>query len=231
MPFTAYWWRNGTGCTLNSQTVISSSSQGDNRPAWELIYNHYAILNGATAPYSTAYADRNRPEGGGGNYGSTSGGYDQLGFGTLTCTLNAGSPIANGSYMLQSEADSNYLDGYGFTTNGSAANQYAWSGSLNQQWRFTKVSGSTYTITENGTGLLLDSLGNTGNGALVGQWAASGSPNQQWTITSLGGGYYKIQNVANGLCLDTGGLTANGSQLQMWASGYSYNQRWFLHAP
>jgi hypothetical protein len=30
-----------------------------------------------------------QPEGGGGNYGSTSGGYDQLGYGTLTCTRDA----------------------------------------------------------------------------------------------------------------------------------------------
>jgi hypothetical protein len=38
-------------------------------------------------PNISAYATRVRPEGGGGDYGSASGGFDQLGFGTLTCTL------------------------------------------------------------------------------------------------------------------------------------------------
>jgi hypothetical protein len=39
------------------------------------------------APYLTAYATKVRPEGGGGDYGPNSGGFDQLGFGTLTFTL------------------------------------------------------------------------------------------------------------------------------------------------
>jgi hypothetical protein len=34
-----------------------------------------------------------RPEGGGGDYGPNSGGYDQLGYGTLMATLAPGSPI------------------------------------------------------------------------------------------------------------------------------------------
>jgi len=231
VPFTTYWWRNGTTCALNSQTVISSGSRGDIRPAWELIYGHYVGLSGANAPYSTAYAAKVRPEGGGGNYGSTSGGYDQLGFGTLTYTVTAGSPIATGEYRLQNRADSNYLDDYGLTSNGSAVYQYQVSGSSNQDWIFAQVSGSTYTIQAAGSGLYLDSLGNTGNGSTVGQWSASGSNNQKWKISSLGSGYYKIQNVANGLYLDTGGLTANGSVMQMWGGGGSYNQQWFLHAP
>jgi len=33
-----------------------------------------------------AYAEKTRAEGGGGDYGPNSGGYDQLGFGTLTST-------------------------------------------------------------------------------------------------------------------------------------------------
>ncbi|MGC3992475.1 MAG: RICIN domain-containing protein [Chthoniobacteraceae bacterium] len=230
VPFTTYSWQNGTGCSWNTQTVISSSSRGDTRPAWELIYSHYVGLRGVSAPYSTAYAAVVRPEGGGGDYGSNSGGYDQLGFGTLTYTLTAGSPIASGYYLLQNRTDSNMLDSYGLTANSSPAYQYAKSGSANQTWYFQQISGSTYTITSQ-TGLLLDSLGHTGNGSTVGQYASSGSNNQKWTITSLGSGYYKITNVANGLCLDTGGLTANGSVMQMWGTGSSTNQQWSLHAP
>jgi hypothetical protein len=53
---------------------------------WEMIYNHYAKRKGLSVPGIAAYAAQHRPEGGGGNYGTTSGGFDQLGFGTLTFT-------------------------------------------------------------------------------------------------------------------------------------------------
>lgn len=232
VPFTTYWDSFGATCgPATSFPGISPASRGDIRPAWELIYSHYSGLKGLYAPFSTAYAASVRPEGGGGNYGSASGGFDQLGFGTLAYSVTAGNPIASGYYTLQNRTDSNYMDDYGFTTNGSPTNQYAGSGSVNQQWYFTQVSGSTYTITAVVSGLVLDSLGHSGNGSTVGQWQYSGSHNQQWVITNVGGGYYKIQNVANGLYLDTGGLTANGSTLQMWGNGSSYNQQWFLHAP
>ena len=232
VPFTTYTYFSGQNCAVNSQTVISSNSRGDTRPAWELIYSHYQGVKGISAPNSTAYAAIVRPEGGGGNYGSTSGGYDQLGFGTLAYTVTAGNPIASGYYCIKSRADGNLVDSFGYQTNGAPCNQYAASGSANQTWYLNQISGSTYTITGvSSNGMLMDSLGHTGNGSTVGQWQSSGSSNQKWTITSLGGGYYKIINVANGLCLDTGGLRANGSQLQMWGSGSSNNQQWQFIAP
>ena len=65
--------------------------RGTIRPIWELLYNHYVVKKGLSSPYVEMAADENRAnggEGGGGNYGSTSGGYDSLGFGTLLYTLN-----------------------------------------------------------------------------------------------------------------------------------------------
>lgn len=82
VPYTTY-----SNCLGVNQTVISDISRGNSRPVWELIYNHYVKRKGLPAPYSTRYAEKVRPEGGGGNYGSGSGGYDQLGYGTLTCTI------------------------------------------------------------------------------------------------------------------------------------------------
>jgi hypothetical protein len=70
-----------------TQTAISSDSRGTVRPEWELLYNHYVVLKGLTAPYVAQFAEQVRPEGGGGDYGPNSGGYDQLGYGTLTFTL------------------------------------------------------------------------------------------------------------------------------------------------
>jgi Alginate lyase len=81
VPYTRY---------VNSDVVqeaISSQGRGGARPAWELFYNHYTVLKGVAAPYTAQFAQKLRPEGGGGDYGPNSGGYDQLGYGTLTYTL------------------------------------------------------------------------------------------------------------------------------------------------
>ncbi|MBS0030539.1 alginate lyase family protein [Chitinophaga sp. 22321] len=76
-----------TNCVGVVQNVISSGSRGNIRPVWELVYNHYVNRKGLPAPNCTRFAQKVRPEGGGGNYGPNSGGYDQLGYGTLTFSL------------------------------------------------------------------------------------------------------------------------------------------------
>jgi hypothetical protein len=83
VPYTTY-----DNCDHVNQTMISEAGRGAiNRPIWEQIYNHYVNRMGLSAPYSEAYAQLMRPEGGGGNYGPNSGGYDHLGYGTLAFTL------------------------------------------------------------------------------------------------------------------------------------------------
>jgi hypothetical protein len=83
VPYVTY-----NNCDNVNQTVISATGRGDDRPIWELVYNHYVNRRGLPAPNVAAYAARVRPEGGGGDYGPNSGGYDQLGYGTLTATLD-----------------------------------------------------------------------------------------------------------------------------------------------
>jgi hypothetical protein len=73
---------------IATQTVVSAAGRGGSRPIWELVYNHYVKLKGLPAPYTTRMAEKVRPEGGGGDYGPNSGGFDQLGYGTLTATLD-----------------------------------------------------------------------------------------------------------------------------------------------
>ncbi|WP_232314084.1 LamG-like jellyroll fold domain-containing protein [Ralstonia sp. A12] len=77
-----------------TQTALATGGQGTIRPCWALVANHYINRKGLAAPYSKQFADQIAPEGGGGNYGPNSGGYDQLGYGTLTCTLDAGAPAS-----------------------------------------------------------------------------------------------------------------------------------------
>ncbi|HLP76885.1 MAG TPA: alginate lyase family protein, partial [Candidatus Paceibacterota bacterium] len=67
---------------------------GVSRPGWDLIYNHYVNRMGIAAPYTAKYAEATRPEGGGSNYGGNSGGFDGLGFTTLTHSRD---PIASGA--------------------------------------------------------------------------------------------------------------------------------------
>ncbi|MFM9557234.1 MULTISPECIES: alginate lyase family protein [Streptomyces] len=83
VPFTAYTWGTGQNCAQQTHTVISSSGRGQVRPVWDLLHYHYARRRGLSVPYITRMAESVRPEGGGGDYGPNSGGYDQLGFGTL----------------------------------------------------------------------------------------------------------------------------------------------------
>lgn len=67
------------------------------RPVWAMIANHYTKRRGLSAPYLTQIAAKAAPEGGGGDYGDASGGYDQLGFGTLAFTRDRASGASGGA--------------------------------------------------------------------------------------------------------------------------------------
>ncbi|GAA3638471.1 alginate lyase family protein [Kineosporia mesophila] len=86
VPFTTYEWGTGVTGARRTQTVISPAGRGQVRPVWEQVFHHYVNRRGLAAPNVTAMARSVRAEGGGGDYGSASGGYDQLGFGTLMFT-------------------------------------------------------------------------------------------------------------------------------------------------
>jgi len=85
VPFQSYTYFD---ChTTTTLTQISSDSRGTVRPMWALVYNHYAKRKGLAAPYSKMGVQTTLPEGGGGDYGPNSGGFDTLGFGTLLYSL------------------------------------------------------------------------------------------------------------------------------------------------
>ncbi|MEV8540106.1 alginate lyase family protein [Streptomyces sp. NPDC051572] len=83
VPYTTYSWGTGQTCSYSEQTVIASGSRGQVRPVWAMLHYHYNRRLYLDDKYISAMAYSVAPEGGGGDYGSTSGGYDQLGFGTL----------------------------------------------------------------------------------------------------------------------------------------------------
>lgn len=86
VPYTSYSWYPRCDNTTEQLPAIGSASRGTLRPMWAMIYNHYAKIKNVTASnltYTAMGVQRTQPEGGGGDYGSNSGGFDQLGFGTL----------------------------------------------------------------------------------------------------------------------------------------------------
>jgi fibronectin type 3 domain-containing protein len=95
VPYVSY-----INCEYVVQTNIGSG-QGAIRAGTDLVYNHYVNRKGLSAPYTKEAAEAIRPEGGGGQYGGDSGGFDQLGFTTLTHTLD---PIASGVVPSQLRA-------------------------------------------------------------------------------------------------------------------------------
>lgn len=73
--------------------VIATKARGSVRPGFELLYSHYTQLKGYNASWSRQYRDMvnsnitDGVEGGGGDYGPNSGGYDAFGHGTLLYRL------------------------------------------------------------------------------------------------------------------------------------------------
>ena len=82
VPFTTYGWGTGQNCAYREHTVVSAAGRGQVRPVWEMVYHHYMGRRSVAMPHVAATVGV--PEGGGGDYGLTSGGFDALGFGTLT---------------------------------------------------------------------------------------------------------------------------------------------------
>jgi len=105
VPYTTY-----QNCIGVIQTVISSDSRGNIRPVWEMVYNHYVNRKGLSAPWLALFAQRVRPEGGGGNYGPNSGGFDQLGYGTLTFSLDEAVKPNNQTITFPAIANKNIGD-------------------------------------------------------------------------------------------------------------------------
>jgi len=83
VPYTPYNWYPACDNSTQALPAIGSDSRGTIRPMWGMIYYHYVKVSGKTATYSGMGVQVTQPEGGGGDYGGNSGGFDQLGFGTL----------------------------------------------------------------------------------------------------------------------------------------------------
>ncbi|MBA2944546.1 alginate lyase family protein [Streptomyces himalayensis] len=89
VPFTPFTRKKGAINGWSGTETTSGVAAADPamvRPIWAMIANHYTKRRRLSATYLTRIAAQAAPEGGGGDYGPNSGGYDQLGFGTLAFT-------------------------------------------------------------------------------------------------------------------------------------------------
>jgi hypothetical protein len=147
---------------------------------------------------------------------------------TLTPTTGTSTPTPTPTpgtsyYKILNQGNGMYIDGYGYTTNGSYCRQYASSSSYNQQWSIVSASGSYVYLVNRATGLYLDGFGKTANGSPCQQYASSGNNNQQWLLVA-NGSYSNIQNRSTGLKLDSMGYTTNGSYECQYSSSGSTGQ-------
>jgi hypothetical protein len=233
VPYTTYTWGNGQNCAQMSQTIVSENSRGNIRPVWEMVYNHYAKRLGLSVPSIATYATQHRPEGGGGNYGSTSGGYDQLGFGTLTFTRDAfvANTVGNGTYKIIARHSGKALDVLNNgTANGINVQQYTSNTCVCQNFTLAHQGSGRYSVTGVGSGKMLDVAGNsTADGANVAIWTSTNGNNQRFTFLPAGNGFFRINAVHSGKCLDVaGGSTADGANVQQWTYLAGANQQWQL---
>lgn len=93
MPFNEYLYCVDCSCIGGDHSAIHTSvaddsGRGNLRPGWEIFYNHYAKVKklGSGYKYAKMAADKMRPEcgvDGNSRYGTNSGAFDQLGWGTL----------------------------------------------------------------------------------------------------------------------------------------------------
>lgn len=93
VPYMTYIWQKQNawgGISPETQSELGESGRGNLRPIWALPYYHYSKVKNLSDvtkfQYTEIGCNRNFPEGGGGNYGEASGGFDTLGFGTLMFT-------------------------------------------------------------------------------------------------------------------------------------------------
>ena len=90
--------------------------------------------------------------------------------------------------------------------NGTAIQQWDWSGGGNQQWQVIPLGNGYNEIVNVQSGKALDVRGaSTNPSAVVQQWDWLAGANQQWQLVDLGDGSYKIKNLNSGLMLDVDG--------------------------
>jgi endo-1,4-beta-xylanase len=146
-----------------------------------------------------------------------------------TPTPNGSFPVAGTYYRFINRNSGKVAEVAGFSTvDGGNVQQWSWTGTSSQQWRFVSVGGGYYNVINRGSGKCLDVNGvSTADGANVQQWTCGTGTNQRWSLTSLSGGYYRLTAQHSGKVLDVvGNGTGDGVNIDQWPWNNGNNQQW-----
>lgn len=110
LPWTTYRYRDVRNSDWR-QSGNNGGSRGQFRPYWDRIIGHYEGVKGVSMGYSRQMKEKQPVDRGGGSYGETSGGFDHLGFTTLTCTRPKAEPsMAPTAIVASMELDGKTLE-------------------------------------------------------------------------------------------------------------------------
>ncbi len=142
-----------------------------------------------------------------------------------------GRTVPDGRYALVSRKSNKVMGTTGGgTANGTALDQWSYSGSDSQKWDLTHLGSGQYQITGVASGRVMDVAGiSTANGAQIHLWDWLNGNNQKWTVTPAGDERFKLTAVHSGKVADvTAGSTANGAKIIQWSYLGADNQQWIL---
>jgi hypothetical protein len=229
VPYTTY---NNSDNVKQYYISINGIGRLDDRPVWELIYNHYVVLQGLSAPNVQAMAQLMRPE-----HGSA----DHFGYGTLTFTLSAAaspyppSPVAPaptgltatagvGQVMLKWNSSGDTAQGYRIQRATASGGPYttiaSWTANTTPEYTDTSVTNGTtyyYVVAAN------NQSGTSANSSQASaKPVASGALPAGWAQRDIGAvnsaGSATFASVSNGAFVVTG----NGNDIGGTADSFSY---------
>jgi hypothetical protein len=229
VPFSYYSWRNGTGGTAQTHSVISGAGQGATRPIWDMVVGHYAHRRGIAIPEIAEKAAATRPDGGP-QYGAHGSAFDQFGFTSLTFYRDPiATSVPSGVYQVTAlhsgKAMAAEANG---TANGTRIKQYTLDGTDSQNWTVNSLGSGQYQILGAFSGKALDvNAISTANGAYMHLWDYLNGNNQKFTLTGTGSDYYRLTPVHSGKAVDVAGIsTADGAVVHQWQYTGGANQHW-----
>jgi hypothetical protein len=142
---------------------------------------------------------------------------------------DSGHTIPNGRYTFVSRLSIKVMEAAGGgTANGTAFDQWSYSGTDSQKWDITDQGNGQYKITGVASGRVMDVAGlSTANGAVIDLWDSNNQNNQRWTITPAGDGFFRLTAVHSGKVADVKDIsTANGAAIQQWVYWAGDGQQW-----
>jgi hypothetical protein len=152
-----------------------------------------------------------------------------LHIGELGLWSDAGHTVPNGTYHFVSRLSNKVMEASGGgTANGTAFDQWGYSGSDSQKWNIADQGNGQYKITGIASGRVMDVAGiSTANGATIWLWDWLNGNNQKWTINPAGDGFFRLTAVHSGKVADVKNIsTADGAAIQQWVYWAGDGQQW-----